>query len=78
MQGGDRGGRIMVCPDCGMEYVCPCKHCAKTFSKGKTKWVRVGEDCEMCPQCGKTLHMDQWQDVEWAQMKKEVNGAKDV
>lgn len=60
----------MKCPSCGYEYVCPCKHCAKTFSKGKVVWINHGDDTESCPKCGLTKHIDEWQDVEWEQFKK--------
>ena len=59
----------MNCPNCNTQYVCPCKHCAKTFSKDKVAWIRHEDDTESCPTCGLTKHMDEWERIEVEQMK---------
>lgn len=65
----------MNCPNCNTEYVCPCKHCAKTFSKGKIPWISHDDDTESCPKCGLRKHLDGWLDIQYKQFK-EVKGDK--
>ena len=55
------------CPECGTEYVCPCKHCADTFSKGKTLWIWHDDDTVECPTCGLRRHLDWWEEEELKQ-----------
>jgi len=66
----------MNCPNCATAYVCPCKNCADTFSKGRIVWIRHEDDTESCPTCGLRHHYDTWQDIEFEQfnaLKEKVN-----
>ena len=66
----------MKCPRCNTVYVCPCKHCRDTFSKGKVVWIRHNDDTEECPKCGLRMHLDGWEDIEAKQYEEENENKK--
>lgn len=51
-------GSKMKCPKCNNEQNCPCVNCKDTFSKGKTVYIRVGDDNCKCAFCGFIAHMN--------------------
>lgn len=63
-----------MCPLCNYPYRCPCAACKDRNTDSMIQpWIRFeGEelqDCEACPCCGLTLHLDQWEDVSWDEAK---------
>lgn len=68
----------MICPNCKTEYVCPCEHCAKSFSKGKIVWISHDDDTEECPKCGLRQHLDSWETESWKQFKEVRDGGKGI
>ena len=64
----DGGQAIPHCPICCYIYVCPCKACNDRGAEDITlpRWISLDgefQDCEACPVCGLTLHLDFWEDI---------------
>ena len=66
----------MKCPKCDLYLVCSCPTCRKDrqeLPEGVVELERIeAEDAQMCSNCGYAMHVDGWADLEWEQMKKEV------
>ena len=54
-----------TCPRCGYPQHCGCcPSCRRRIPEGilPYTWTDDGESC-ICPNCGLTLHADQWLDI---------------
>jgi len=60
----------MWCPECFGSFACPCKHCVARDTENKKTWVRVMDgEGHACPDCGFSLHLDAWLDIEVEQYR---------
>ncbi len=66
----------MKCPQCGNEYVCPCKSC-RNREPDKVPWIVIEVELESCPQCLLTKHVDEWMDIEYEQYEKTKTEARE-
>ncbi len=55
------------CPECKLKLRCGCKSCIKRHGKQEGMMVSKIDDVDSCPNCGYSLHVDQWLDVEYEQ-----------
>lgn len=60
----------MVCPKCKGEYHCGCASCAPRHKANGVVCSKPSGDLDTCGHCGLTMHVDQWLDEEWKQMKE--------
>jgi hypothetical protein len=61
-----------LCP-CGYEYVCPCSTCVKrrkNIGDNLEPWIKISENVEQCPKCGKAESVDWWMDRDYELYEK--------
>jgi len=66
----------MTCPKCKVKSYCPCVLCSVS-NKNKLLWVWL-EDGETikCPACGFEANSSIWEEFEYQQTIKIINGEK--
>lgn len=65
----------MKCPKCDKAIRCGCKACRK-YHGNLPSMMFIKGDIETCPFCKLSLHVDQWLDIEAAQIKLSFESRK--
>lgn len=62
----------LKCPTCNNEQYCPCKNCAAK-NAGKVTWKYIDPEIPIiaCGHCGLQKTADEWDDIQYEQMKAE-------
>lgn len=54
------------CPKCGQEQNCPCEACLRRgFTKPGDVVYKQDGDNQVCGNCGHSMHMGEWEDLEY-------------